>query len=344
MQLIMILIVMVGLLTILSGIIVFFGPAKGDRIRSAWYLIMTIFVSLWMASLAYFVSAGPDAIDAVYAHVSCAFISAILLDAAFLGYSAWNKKYGKLITLIFLVFGLVICGAILVDHCALYSEIILSNTGNQIIFNINPFYFAYNGYFATIVPATLLIYLRDFLHTRSKRWRHSSLAIMLSYGAASAIVLVTNLIMPIFGQCAASWVGPLAVAIVILMIYFMILRYRIIRLSLRWLRVFSYIVVVTTIAVIYMIIFSIIFAALFRGSTPSIEVIVLNFIMIVIFIALMPVMNGFINFINKLILDQHIRKQEHSKPPIAHSSAAKAAAPAAKKPATSKSKKEHTKL
>jgi len=50
-----------------------------------------------------------------------------------------------------------------------------------------------------------------------------------------------------------------------------------------------------------MIIFSIVFAALFRGSTPSTEVIVLNFIMILIFIALMPAMNGLMEFIRSLI-------------------------------------------
>ena len=56
-----------------------------------------------------------------------------------------------------------------------------------------------------------------------------------------------------------------------------------------------------------MMIFAIIFAALFRGSPPSTEVIILNFIMILVFIALMPAMNEFIKFIRTLIgqSDQH---------------------------------------
>ena len=59
-----------------------------------------------------------------------------------------------------------------------------------------------------------------------------------------------------------------------------------------------------------MIIFSVIFAALFRGSTPSIEVIILNFIMIVIFISLMPALNQFTNSVRSLISNQ---KPNHRK-------------------------------
>ena len=63
-----------------------------------------------------------------------------------------------------------------------------------------------------------------------------------------------------------------------------------------------------------MVIFSAIFAALFRGSTPSTEVIILNFIMILIFLALMPAMNEFIKFVRSLISGQKpTTKKEHHK-------------------------------
>ena len=63
-----------------------------------------------------------------------------------------------------------------------------------------------------------------------------------------------------------------------------------------------------------MVIFSVVFAGLFRGSTPSTEVIILNFIMIVIFIALMPAMNELSNFIRSLISGQpHPAKKVTSK-------------------------------
>ena len=62
-----------------------------------------------------------------------------------------------------------------------------------------------------------------------------------------------------------------------------------------------------------MIIFAVIFAALFRGSTPSTEVIVLNFIMIVIFLLLMPAMNELSSFIRSLIYGDKNKKKEGDK-------------------------------
>ena len=117
-----------------------------------------------------------------------------------------------------------------------------------------------------------------------------------------------------------------------------------INLSVRWLQFFSYMVVVVSIAIVYMIIFSIVFAALFRGSTPSLEVIILNFIMILIFIALIPAMNGLITFIRRLIIEQHPRAQKHLKPTaasVSHPVALSATHPSPQSSATTKSKTEH---
>ena len=50
-----------------------------------------------------------------------------------------------------------------------------------------------------------------------------------------------------------------------------------------------------------MVVFYLIFMALFRGSKPSIEVIVLNFIMVLIFLLLMPALNQIILNVRTLI-------------------------------------------
>ena len=55
-----------------------------------------------------------------------------------------------------------------------------------------------------------------------------------------------------------------------------------------------------------MTIFYIIFLAMFKGSAPSIEVVILNFIMILIVLALAPAMNEINMFINSLISSQKI--------------------------------------
>ena len=304
MQLIVILLATVAILTFLSGAIVFFGTSKGDRARSAWYFTAAIFATAWMSSIALFLVAKPDSADTIFWHVNWTFVSAVFLDAAFLGYGAWSKRYGKIATTIFWIFGLVVGISILLNPGALYSDIVLSNTGNSVVLNTSPLYFAYIAFFATIVPAIIAVFFHQFLKSRSKRKKGGDIITMTSFGASSTVVLIVNLILPLLGNWGLIWLGPLALAMTILGVYYTILRYHMLNLASVWLRIFSYIVVVSSIAIIYMIIFSVIFAALFRGSTPSTEVIILNFIMILIFIALMPAMNGLMIFIRSLMVGQ----------------------------------------
>lgn len=308
MQLIVILLATVSILTFLSGAIVFFGASKGDRVRSAWYFAAAIFATAWMASIAVFMVATPDRANVIGWHVNWTFISAIFLDAAFLGYGAWGKKYGKIATLSFLLLGSIISLAILMNPAALYSDVILSNTGNSVVMRMGPAYFSYIGFFGAIVPAIIAVFFHQFAKTRSKRKRGGDIITMISFGISSTIVLIFNLILPLFNNWSLIWLGPLALAVTILGVYYTILRYRMLNLSSIWLRIFSYIVVIASIAIVYMIIFSVIFAALFRGSTPSTEVIILNFIMILIFITLIPAMNTLMTFIRSLILGQDIKK------------------------------------
>ena len=136
---------------------------------------------------------------------------------------------------------------------------------------------------------------------------------MGSFGLSSTLVMIFNLILPLFGNWNLIWIGPLALAVTIIAVYYTILRYKMLNLSSIWLRVFSYVIVIASLAIVYMIIFSIVFAALFRGSTPSTEVIVLNFIMILIFISLIPAMSGSLGYIKNLINGQQNIDEEKKK-------------------------------
>ena len=310
MHLILILLVIVSFLTFLSGVIVFFGASKGDRIRSAWYFFAALLATIWMGSIGAFLVATPESSGTIGWHVNWVFISAIFIDTAFLGYSAWKRKGGKAITLLFFTLGLIISTAIAINPNLLYSEIILSNTGNKIIMRFELLYFLYIGFFCLIVPVIAGVFLKQFFKTRSENKRHGDLATMISFGVSSIIVVVFDLVLPFFGRWGLVWLGPLALAATIIGVYYTILRYHMLNLASIWLRIFSYIVVLSSIAMVYMIIFSVIFAALFRGSTPSTEVIVLNFIMILIFLSLMPAMNGLLVFIRSLISGSNSKKKE----------------------------------
>lgn len=311
MQLIIILLTTVSILTFLSGAIVFFGASKGDKARSAWFFLAAIFATVWMASISLFMEAKPGWVDVIDWHVKWTFVSAILIDISFLGYVSWREKYGKLITYVFLVLGGILSALIFLAPNLLYSEVILANTGNGVVMNMDILYYAYIGFFCAIVPAVIFMLLRQFIKTRSDRKKGGDLVIMLSFGASSTLVLIANLILPLLGNWSMIWLGPLALAVTIIAFYYTILRYRSLNLSSIWLKIFSYIVIIASIAIIYMVIFSVIFAALFRGSTPSTEVIILNFIMIMVFLLLMPAMSELITSVRALLSNQTPKKKDH---------------------------------
>lgn len=305
MHLIVILLVTVSVLTFLSGIIVFFGSSKKERIRSSLFLLAALFATTWMASISLFLTATPETMSPALMdwHAEWTFASAILIDVAFLGYIAWEEKYGKTLFLLFFIFGMIICGLIFHSPGLLYHEINLARTGNSINMKIGPLYFAYNAFFGLIVPAVVVVLLKQFFKSRSSRKKNGDLIIMTSFGLSSLLTLIANLILPLFNNWSLIWLGPLALAVTIISFYYTILRYRSLNLTSIWLKIFSYIVIIASLAIIYMIIFSVIFAALFRGSTPSTEVIILNFIMILIFLSLMPALSTLSNFVQSLLLE-----------------------------------------
>ncbi|MBQ1298381.1 hypothetical protein IIY24_00885 [Candidatus Saccharibacteria bacterium] len=310
MQLIIILLATVSILTFLSGLIVFVGAIRGERVRSTWYFLAAIFATVWMASISLFLVADKSWGSIVDWHAKWTFVSAIIIDVAFLGYIVWNEKHGKLVTFLFLVLGGIISALILTRPELLYKEVILGHTGNSVVMNIGPLYFAYIGFFGLIVPVVVFSLLKQFYETKKSKKRYSDLIIMSSFGISSVVVLVANLILPLMGNWGLIWLGPLALSMTILAFYYTILRYQVLDLTSIWLKFFSYVVVITSFAIVYMIIFSLIFSALFRGSTPSIEVIILNFIMVIIFLVLIPSINEISISIRKLINSNTVEKKE----------------------------------
>lgn len=300
MQLIVILLITVSVLTFLSGAIMFFGSKKKERARSAWFFVATIFATIWMLSISLFLVADSSWIDAIGWHVNWTYISAIFIDVALLGYISWHEKYGRIATIVFLVLGIILSSVFLANPSLLYTDITLANTGNSLETNIGPFYFVYITFFCLLVPAVITTLFRQIYRSRSLRKRGADLVLLVGFAISGTMSLIFNLILPLW-DWSLIWLGPLAISTTILAVYYTILRYRTLNLSSIWLKLLSYIVVVASIAIIYMVIFSIIFAALFRGSTPSTEVIILNFVMILIFLALMPAMNEFIKFTRSLI-------------------------------------------
>lgn len=310
MQLIAILLITVSILTLLSGIAVFFGATKGDRARSAWFFAATIFATIWMVSISLFLIATPDwAGDRMTFLVNLTYLSAIFIDIALLGYIAWRYKTGKITTLAFLIAGIIFAGFFVANPSLLYTDIVLTNAGNSLIANFSPFYFTYIAFFCALVPAVLFSLLGQIIKSRSDRIKNGDLVLLIGFGISGTVSLVCNLILPLW-TWDFIWLGPLAISTTIIAFYYTILRYRALKLGSRWLKILSYIVLITSAAVLYMVVFYIIFLAMFRGSSPSIEVIILNFIMVLFFLLLMPAMNELTAFVHSLISNEDNKKDD----------------------------------
>jgi len=301
MQLIIILLAIVSILTLLSGAVVFFGAPKGSRLRSIWFFLAAILAAVWMASISCFLIADSSWNGVIEWHVKWTFVSIIFHDIAFLAYVSWREKYGRVFTLLFTIFGTIISALILIKPGLLFTDIVLSSSGNSIVMNVGPLFFSYVLFFGAIVPTILAYFIREILTTRSERKKNGYKVIAVSFAISGGLNLLFNLILPFTGNWSLVWVGPLAFSITIILFYYTILRYHSLNLSSVWLRIFSYAVIIASIAVVYMAVFAAIFAALFKGSTPSIEVIILNFIMILFFLCLMPTINHLLEYTRSLI-------------------------------------------
>ncbi|MBR0242420.1 hypothetical protein IJQ51_00460 [Candidatus Saccharibacteria bacterium] len=299
MQLIAILLITVSILTLLSGIAVFFGATKGDRLRSAWFSAATVFATIWMVSISLFLIATPEW-NQMPLLVNLTYISAIFIDIALLGYISWRKKAGKITTLVFLVAGIIFTAFFVRDPGLLYTEIVLTSAGNSLVTNFGPFYFTYIAFFCALVPAVLITLLGQILKSNSNRIKNGDLVLLIGFAISGTVSLVFNLILPLW-TWNFIWLGPLAISTTILAFYYTILRYRALNLKSRWLKLLSYIVLITSAAVLYMMVFYVVFIAMFRGSSPSIEVIILNFVMVLFFLLLMPAMSELIVFVRSLI-------------------------------------------
>lgn len=306
MEIIKLLLGTIALLTVISGMVVFLGSSKDNKIRSFLYFLATISSAIWTASIAYVYLASPGHDQYIDIFIKLGLTSIMWADMFLLGYIAWKVKYGRALTAIFAVIFAVISSIIFLAPEMMYGQIILKNNGSGFETKNGPLGLIYTLSLIAFAVALCYSSIEDHLRARKQNKKNGSLAVLAGFTIADAVVLVANLILPMNGQWSYTWLGPLSLSILIIMLYYVILRYRDISISSFGLRLFSYIVVVSSFAIVYMVIFSIIFSAMFRGATPSTEVIILNFVMASILIAFLPAINEIRSSIDSLISGRNV--------------------------------------
>lgn len=308
MHLIYILVIVVAVLTVLSGLTLVFGSPKTEKPRSAWFLVAAIGEAIWGISISCFLALGSGETETQIAPwlVRGIYGGAILMDVALLGYISWKYKLGRVVTVLFAILGVVMIAILAYDSSVLYSSINLMSAGNSITIDLGRlFYLAYALYFCAITPALCGFLIYQIRHTRSKKLKKGYLFFMVGIAVAGLLSLVFDIILPPT-RYDLIWVGPLTIGLVILGFYYAILRFRMISLSTGWLKVMSYIAIIGSAVTVYLLIFHLVFSALFRIANPSFQVVLLNFIMIAIVLALTPAISEVYSLTKSWILTKQI--------------------------------------
>lgn len=287
------LVIVVSVLTILSALTLVFGSQKAERWRSLWFLAAAVGEVVWSVSIAGFLSLGTGEFDQQIAPwlVKGIYVGPIVMDAMLLGYVAWKYKFGKVATVGLLAMGAVLLTIFLYDPSVMYSSYTLANAGNMVTYLMPEqggwFLIAYSIFFCMITPALCLALLYQIKRTTNRGMRRGYIFFVIGMAVGGFLSLIFDLIGAIY-RYDLIWVGPLAIGAVLIGFYYAVLKYRMIVLATGWLKAMSTAVLACAGVIIYLLLFHVIFSALFQVANPSFQVLLLNFLMIAVVLLLTP--------------------------------------------------------
>lgn len=308
MQLTTLLLIIVAILTALSGIAVFSGAHKGERTRAFLFFFTTVMALVWAVGIGIFLSLPEDASpDFTKIVIDMIYIGAPIMCWGLMSYACHSYKIGK----VGMVLLAIVCAAFVVMILAkpeyLYGNFELNNiTGNIVHLKQNIFYILYGVYHFIAVGLYIVGLGYTAYKAKSLQVRKAYLMVLIGFTITGVLALVYDFILPYFGIYDTIWVGILAMSIAWIFHYYAILRYHLLNLSSPWLKTFSRIIVMSMAAVVYLVIFFIIFAALFKTPAPSLQVIILNMLMIIAVMLLIPALNELSAFVGSLASSDEI--------------------------------------
>lgn len=306
MQLIVALTIIVSVLTFLSGLTVWLGSEKAEKSRSLMFFLSTLFASIWAFSIIVFLTLPEHSTSVAKLMIRGIYVSPLLMVLAQVFYTGWNRKSGKILGLIYSALCVLLIAFFAINPELLYSSITLSSAGNSLTLSWNWYYLAYAVAISLMLATFIFLCYLNVKDASSKHLRTANLFYMGALIVAGVFSTIFSLILPAFGIFKLIWVGPLSLSFAVIVHFYAILRYRLIMLSNIWLRVGSYVILMSMAAMVYMIIFFAIFSLLFKVENLGTEIIIMNFIMIVIMMLILPVFNEASALMRSLISVQDI--------------------------------------
>jgi len=290
MQLASIMGVVVAILVLLAGVTVIFGSKSNSRVLSVLFFVATMGAFLWTCGIIVFMNLPEDAMSIAPSIVTVVYLPAIVMTLAILGYIVCFTGFGvgRIILAIFSVIGLALFVTIIASPHLLYNGIILNEeSGNAVGIKLGWFYTTYTLFFVLASLSNYAFLLAKIFKKPSVSEKNVCILLLVGLGISGLASLFFDVLLPT-ARYDLIWVGPLSISVVILTFYYAILRYRMMVIDAWWMKVMSYVVLIATMALIYVVVFFVASILLFGHSSVSVENIVLNFIMVALVFLMMP--------------------------------------------------------
>ena len=295
MQLIRTLLIAATIVVILSGISIFFGSSRKEKKTSIYFLLATIGASAWTIAISVFLNSSKTSPDFIRVIVACIIGGITLCDVGLLAFLGWNYKGGKAVTFFFTLIGALLTALVAYDPSLFYSSVDLSKEYGQLFVNHNWYYFTLIAYFFLISIAFSGYLMRRIKETTNPGLKTGLKVFYVGLSTGGILALVFDLIL-ITSVPNLIWIGPMATIISIMSFYYSVVKFRTLSIASKWMEIMSYILLVVTAIIIYILAFYIVFTAMFSIPNPSMEVLTLNIVMAIFLLLLMPIMSELTNF------------------------------------------------
>ncbi len=306
MQLIRVLLIAAIVVAVLSGVSIFFGSQKSEKKSSIYFLLATLGAALWTIAIVIALKMPDASPEFVHTVVTCIIAGVTLCDVGLLAFLGWRYKGGKSSTFIFALFGALLVALLAYDSSLFYSSYDLSQGYVQIFINYSWYYFAVIAYFFLISFVFSSFLLKRIKETTNTSLKTGLKVFYVGLSIGGILALIFDLIL-ITSLPNLIWIGPMATIISIMSFYYSVVKFRTLNISTKWMKIMSYVILTATAVIIYLLVFYIVFAALFRTPNPSGEVLLLNSILAVFLLALMPALSELTNFMKASFLSDQIQ-------------------------------------
>jgi hypothetical protein len=260
--------------------------------------------ALWVLFVQLFRSASDVGQAGIYLQIFS--VCALLMPLGCLLYALSLLKHKALFvgaSILATLVSLAVGGLILFNADMFCADIIMQDGANYATLVDGPLTLAFFSTIGIFFLVSFIMILVGASRSKSVTFRRGLYFLVGGLALSSLLSSTTSIVLPIIGYSELFWVGPLSVSVTMIFSYFITLRFKLFVNSSRFLQKLTYLVVVAVMAMIYTALFFLVFTLIFRGASPSDEILIFHFLMIAIVILLLPAINHLIESVKKIIAD-----------------------------------------